>query len=236
MGAHVDLEEKLDKATQWLREADGLLITAGAGMGVDSGLPDFRGAEGFWRAYPALGHQQLSFEDMANPASFSTQPTLAWGFYGHRLALYRETQPHAGFDILRKWGERMQHGAFVFTSNVDGQFQKAGFPPSNVAECHGTIRSLQCIEPCTTDAWSAEGFEPEIDEATGRKAGATQHLDVRRLGLGRTVFRAATGPVGSMAPRAAAPCSGRDGGRQGIADCPPIQRAAWPACHSNKPA
>jgi NAD-dependent SIR2 family protein deacetylase len=168
MGAHVDLEEKLDKATQWLREADGLLITAGAGMGVDSGLPDFRGAEGFWRAYPALGHQQLSFEDMANPASFSTQPTLAWGFYGHRLALYRETQPHAGFDILRKWGERMQHGAFVFTSNVDGQFQKAGFPPSNVAECHGTIRSLQCIEPCTTDAWSAEGFEPEIDEATGR--------------------------------------------------------------------
>jgi NAD-dependent SIR2 family protein deacetylase len=62
----------------------------------------------------------------------------------------------------------MRHGAFVFTSNVDGQFQKAGFPPSNVAECHGTIHSLQCIEPCTTDAWSAEGFEPEIDEATGR--------------------------------------------------------------------
>lgn len=44
-------EEKLEKATQWLRDADGLLITARAGMGVDSGLPDFRGAEGFWRAY-----------------------------------------------------------------------------------------------------------------------------------------------------------------------------------------
>ncbi|OXC74480.1 NAD-dependent protein deacetylase of SIR2 family [Caballeronia sordidicola] len=58
------LEERLAKAAQYLREADGLLITAVAGMGVDSGLPDFRGAEGFWRAYPALQRQQLTFEDM----------------------------------------------------------------------------------------------------------------------------------------------------------------------------
>jgi NAD-dependent SIR2 family protein deacetylase len=36
----MDAEEKIDKAVSWLREADGLLITAGAGMGVDSGLPD----------------------------------------------------------------------------------------------------------------------------------------------------------------------------------------------------
>jgi NAD-dependent SIR2 family protein deacetylase len=46
----VTLEERLAKAAQWLREAVGLLITAVAGMGVDSGLPDFRGAKGFWRA------------------------------------------------------------------------------------------------------------------------------------------------------------------------------------------
>ena len=34
-----------------LQQADYVIITAGAGMGVDSGLPDFRGNEGFWRAY-----------------------------------------------------------------------------------------------------------------------------------------------------------------------------------------
>ena len=61
----------------------GLLFTAGAGMGVDSGLPDFRGDKGFWKAYPALfGH---SFSDMANPSWFDSDPRLAWGFYGHRL-------------------------------------------------------------------------------------------------------------------------------------------------------
>src|SRR5690606_8161485 len=49
-------------AAQLLAQADGLLITAGAGMGIDSGLPDFRGSEGFWNAYPALGRARIQFE------------------------------------------------------------------------------------------------------------------------------------------------------------------------------
>ncbi|RKE34698.1 NAD-dependent SIR2 family protein deacetylase [Paraburkholderia sp. BL23I1N1] len=157
-------DEKLEKAAGWLREADGLLITAGAGMGVDSGLPDFRGRDGFWCAYPALRHQGLSFEDVANPAMFAEHPELAWGFYGHRLKLYRKTVPHEGFTILRRWADRMTRGAFVFTSNVDGQFQKAGFSGSRVRECHGSIHALQCLNACTNAIWSAEEFHPQVDE------------------------------------------------------------------------
>lgn len=71
-------DAKLEKAAGWLQGADGLLITAGAGMGVDSGLPDFRGSEGFWRAYPVFQRRGLSFEDMANPARFAEHPELAW--------------------------------------------------------------------------------------------------------------------------------------------------------------
>jgi len=155
--------EKLQRAVSWLREADGLLVTAGAGMGVDSGLPDFRGAEGFWRAYPALRSHQLTFQDMANPRTLVQNPRLCWGFYGHRLALYRRTEPHAGFQILRRWAQGMKHGAAVFTSNVDGQFQKAGFAEERVAECHGSIHVLQCSEVCCDALWSPQSFEPVID-------------------------------------------------------------------------
>ena len=35
------------RCAELIRAADGLLITAGAGIGVDSGLPDFRGPQGF---------------------------------------------------------------------------------------------------------------------------------------------------------------------------------------------
>ena len=153
------------RCAELIAQADGLLITAGAGMGVDSGLPDFRGSEGFWGAYPALARARISFEQIASPVAFGTHPRQAWGFYGHRLNLYRATAPHEGFDILRRIGACLPKGYFVFTSNVDGQFQKAGFDPARVSECHGSIHHLQCLSACCDSIWSADDFHPEVDEA-----------------------------------------------------------------------
>jgi len=60
-----NLEKSFEKAADLVKSADALIIAAGAGMGVDSGLPDFRGAGGFWRAYPALAEAQISFSAIA---------------------------------------------------------------------------------------------------------------------------------------------------------------------------
>ena len=54
------------RCAEMIARSSGLLIAAGAGMGVDSGLVDFRGAEGFWRAYPPLRHAGLRFDEIAN--------------------------------------------------------------------------------------------------------------------------------------------------------------------------
>src|ERR1051326_5968795 len=134
-----DIDDKLRRAAEAIDGADAILICAGAGMGVDSGLPDFRGTQGFWRAYPVLARRQLSFEELANPAWFMREPALAWAFYGHRLNLYRRTPPHAGFRQLLQMCETKSGGYFVFTSNVDGHFQKAGFAGDRILECHGSI-------------------------------------------------------------------------------------------------
>lgn len=154
----------IERAASLVEQADALIIAAGAGMGVDSGLPDFRGKDGFWRAYPALRHAQIGFYDIASPSAFRSSPELAWGFYGHRLALYRATHPHDGFTLLKRWGERMLHGYSVFTSNVDGQFQRAGFDAAQIHECHGSIHHLQCLEPCGESIWDATNFAPDVDE------------------------------------------------------------------------
>jgi NAD-dependent SIR2 family protein deacetylase len=151
------------RAAEIIAQSDALVIGAGAGIGVDSGLPDFRGDTGFWTAYPALQKAQLNFMDVASPETFERDPRLAWGFYGHRLALYRATVPHDGFEILRKWSERMYHGVHIFTSNVDGQFQRAGFSEGQINECHGSIHHLQCTQSCGSGIWSAAEFTPEVD-------------------------------------------------------------------------
>jgi NAD-dependent SIR2 family protein deacetylase len=164
-------EAALDQAAELIGQADALIVAAGAGMGVDSGLPDFRGREGFWRAYPALARARLDFTTVASPRTFERDPRLAWGFYGHRLALYRRTVPHAGFALLRRWGGRMPQGLAVFTSNVDGQFQRAGFDDALLHECHGSLHWLQCLRGCGQQPWPAEGLAPEVDEAECRWLG-----------------------------------------------------------------
>lgn len=162
-----DIGSAVKAAFDAISNAEALLIGAGAGMGVDSGLPDFRGPEGFWKAYPPFRGRR--FAEISTPHWFRTDPALAWGFFGHRLNLYRAAVPHRGFEILRHWAQRCPFGCFVFTSNVDGQFQKAGFPEDSILECHGSVHVLQCTR-CAHEIWSADGTFVEVNEETIRAA------------------------------------------------------------------
>lgn len=161
------VQNSIDLAAAAIKEAKTLIITAGAGMGVDSGLPDFRGSEGFWRAYPPYARLGLKFENLATPRHLEEDPEFGWGFYGHRSIEYRSVVPHKGFSILRQWQKELDLHCHVITSNVDGQFQKAGFSEEEVVEIHGTIHHLQCIQPCSLSLWPNEQ-EFKIDCETMR--------------------------------------------------------------------
>jgi NAD-dependent SIR2 family protein deacetylase len=185
-----------ERAAAALRECfDGggaLVIAAGAGLGVDSGLPDFRGPQGFWRAYPAYQHLGLSFEDLASPRWFQRDPSLAWGFYGHRFQLYQKTVPHDGYSILKAFAARAGGGAFVFTSNVDGAFQKVGFADDRVCEVHGAFSVFQCSQH-DHGLWLSHDSTVDVDEATFRarapfplcRCGAVARPNILMFGDGR---------------------------------------------------
>jgi NAD-dependent SIR2 family protein deacetylase len=151
------------EAARIIREAEAFVITAGAGMGVDSGLPDFRGDHGFWQAYPPYARLGISFVECANPDHFTRDPAFGWGFYGHRTNLYRSTVPHEGFHIITRWIERNHADYFVVTSNVDGQFQKAGYEDNRILEKHGSIHWLQCQTPCNNEIWFNDEVIPVIE-------------------------------------------------------------------------
>lgn len=167
-------------AARILCSADAVLVTCGAGLGVDSGLPDFRGTKGFWAAYPQAEALGLNFAELANPRWFERDPCLAWGFFGHRYNAYATAIPHAGYEMLRDFiaGQKGGNG-FVYTTNVDGgacscgatqqefeaahlttpavraAWRKAGFPADRIHEAHGSIHHLQCSAPekCCAGRW-----------------------------------------------------------------------------------
>merc|ERR1719160_2323131 len=98
-GAASDAEVKqaLARVAKALRECDAWVVTAGAGMGVDSGLPDFRGTTGLWKDRDIA----MTYEEMSDDKWFSEDPAFAWGVNYTQLEMYRQTQPHAGYIMLR---------------------------------------------------------------------------------------------------------------------------------------
>eukprot|EP00746_Dinoflagellata_sp_MGD_P085283 gnl/MRDRNA2_/MRDRNA2_33767_c0_seq1.p1 gnl/MRDRNA2_/MRDRNA2_33767_c0~~gnl/MRDRNA2_/MRDRNA2_33767_c0_seq1.p1 ORF type:complete len:348 (+),score=67.85 gnl/MRDRNA2_/MRDRNA2_33767_c0_seq1:77-1120(+) len=165
--------EEIDAAVTQVAEAllncDAWVITAGAGMGVDSGLPDFRGTNGLWKDKDLA----MTYEEMSNDKWFFEDPAFAWGVNYTQLEMYRETQPHKGFTILKRWTELLNKPYYVFTSNIDCQFEKAGFPHDQVVTCHGDVHHLQCCSrSCRAanrkdDVWSADcipsGLKQKVD-------------------------------------------------------------------------
>jgi NAD-dependent SIR2 family protein deacetylase len=139
------------KIFDWLTSAKSMVITAGAGIGVDSGLADYRGTGGQWGNVET--EVDKSVFDVVNPKSFVENPKFGWKMYSTRLIEYSNTEPHAGFKILQNWIQRFNLDYFVLTSNVDNQFQKAGFKENNIRELHGSIFHLQCSIPCSNQIW-----------------------------------------------------------------------------------
>jgi NAD-dependent SIR2 family protein deacetylase len=188
-----DLEAAIQVAAGIVAQADGILFTAGAGLGVDSGLPDFRGTQGLWKAYPALAGKPQDYSALASRPALHNDPEGAWGFWGHSLDLYRRAVPHEGFSIMRKWGERAPRGYFVFTSNVDGQYQKAGFDQASIHEVHGSIHWVQCTSWRCERVGSAEAIAPSLDRTNCRWLGALPRCSCGEL-LRPNVFMFLDGP------------------------------------------
>ena len=135
----------ISKAKRVIREADVVIITAGAGMGVDSGLKDFRGNDGFWEAYPALGNKKMSFASVATQQVLNENPHLAWALYGHMFDIFHDVVPHTGFQSLLELALQKED-YFVVTSNIDGHFQKAEFEEDKIYEIHGRMNKFQCTQ------------------------------------------------------------------------------------------
>ena len=134
-----------------LKSAKAIVILTGAGMGVDSGLADYRGTGGQWGKVEK--QTERSIFEIVNPSNLIENPDYLWTMFAHRLKEYSETIPHAGFDILKKWIEQFHLDYFIITSNIDGHFQKKGFKSTKIRELHGSIYYMQCSKPCSDTIW-----------------------------------------------------------------------------------
>jgi NAD-dependent deacetylase len=126
----------MERAARMLAGAHRVVVSSGAGMSKESGIPTFRDAmEGLWANYDP---QQLATE-----AGFRADPRRVWSWYAGRRVRIAQARPNAGHLALVRLAELVPR-LTVVTQNIDGLHAQAG--SADVVELHGSIRRVKCLD------------------------------------------------------------------------------------------
>ncbi len=158
------LPSKLKSVLAKIVAGNGLItVLTGAGISAESGIPTFRGKEGYWTVGSAEYHPQ----EMATFAMFQMQPLEVWRWYLYRRGVCRRAMPNAGHLALAALEETFGDRFLLITQNVDGLHLRAGNSLRRTYQIHGNIDFMRCADDCTDEIfplpdgfWVSEKTDP----------------------------------------------------------------------------
>jgi NAD-dependent deacetylase len=144
-------ELSVEHAAQLLAGAHRVVVTTGAGMSKESGIPTFRDAQtGLW--------SRFNPEQLATRDGFRRDPALVWNWYAERRAVIAAAQPHEGHRAIARM-ESTFDSLCVLTQNIDGLHSAAG--STRVVELHGSIHRVKCFDADhPASVWAADAVPP----------------------------------------------------------------------------
>jgi len=133
-----------------------VLVLTGAGVSAESGIPTFRGKDGYWR--------NLDPTKLATPEAFARDPQLVWDWYRERRQRIRNARPNAAHEAVARLAQLADEFLLV-TQNVDDLHARAGIPAQRMVRIHGDIFVTRCSR-CDF-SYGGRGGSPEPPGAYG---------------------------------------------------------------------
>jgi len=121
-----------DTVAQKLKGSKKIVFVTGAGISQESGIPTFRGKDGYWRKYDPM--------KLASIDAFYDDPKLVWEWYEDRRKNILDVKPNEGHFAISQMEEFKD--IVILTQNIDGLHQRSG--STNVLELHGSIIRIKC--------------------------------------------------------------------------------------------
>jgi NAD-dependent deacetylase len=117
-----------------------VLVITGAGVSAESGIPTFRGKDGYWR--------NLDPAKLATPEAFAKNPNLVWEWYRERRQRIRNAQPNTAHQAIAKLAQHAREFLLV-TQNVDDLHARTEWEGNtlvrqNIVQIHGDIFITRC--------------------------------------------------------------------------------------------
>ena len=121
-----------DNVSQELINSKKIVFVTGAGISQESGIPTFRGKDGYWRKHDPM--------KLATIDAFFDNPNLVWEWYEDRRNNILSVKPNGGHFAIADI-EKFRD-VVVLTQNIDNLHQRSG--STNVLELHGSIIRIKC--------------------------------------------------------------------------------------------
>jgi NAD-dependent deacetylase len=137
------LEARIVQSLKSFREAN-ICVLTGAGISAESGIPTFRGKEGFW----TLGSRNYMPEEMATARMFELLPEEVWRWYLYRFGICRNVEPNAAHHALVQLENAFEKRFSLVTQNIDGLHRRAGTSLRRCYSIHGDSAFVRCSQSC----------------------------------------------------------------------------------------
>ncbi len=137
------MDDRLQAILESSRQGNVCVLT-GAGISAESGIPTFRGKDGYW----VVGSRNYMPEEMATARMFQRQPDEVWRWYLYRFGICKKFAPnpahHALVELERHCDERFR----LVTQNIDGLHRRAGSTHERTYCIHGDSAWVRCADDC----------------------------------------------------------------------------------------
>jgi len=144
-----------------------VFLITGAGVSADSGIPTFRGKNGYWRNFDA--------EKLATRQAFERNPKLVWEWYRERRQRIRKARPNAAHGAIAKLRRHAEEFLLV-TQNVDDLHARAGIPKEKMVQIHGDIFVTRCSRCHVSDGGRGGSPEPPGARAVRPESGRLRSI------------------------------------------------------------
>jgi NAD-dependent deacetylase len=147
------MDNPFKEAARIVKESNHLIALTGAGISVESGIPDFRSAGGLWEKYDPAEYATIE--------AFRANPVKIWDMIFDMTDITRNAKPNPAHEALAKL-EKMDRLKYIITQNIDNLHQAAG--SSRVIEYHGNASRLECLSCSSSfpvDEFELTGTPPE---------------------------------------------------------------------------
>lgn len=151
------LQEQLRRA---IHNKSKITFLVGAGISAESGIPTFRGKEGYWK----VGSINYQPQEIGTYKMFLQQPLEVWKWFLFRNTVCRAAHPNTGHFVLVEIEKMLGDSFALITQNVDGLHIRAGNTYKRMFPIHGDLNYARCGDSCSDELYPFPNIPKKRDE------------------------------------------------------------------------